>query len=41
MVVHGYETVNQARLWNTVVNDVPDLEKALLDVLREHGFDVQ
>jgi uncharacterized protein with HEPN domain len=35
VVVHGYGTVNVERIWATVQEDIPELEKKLKDILNE------
>ena len=37
VIAHGYESLVEERIWNTVKEDIPDLKAVVTDILEEMG----
>lgn len=39
VIAHGYEKVNDERIWDTVRHDIPDLKSKIITILENEGVD--
>jgi uncharacterized protein with HEPN domain len=41
IIAHGYEKVNDERIWETVKEDIPELKSKVEGMLKREGIDTK